>query len=97
MKKSIILAIAGIALVGAIVFTQIPYLKAKADTINYGNYSNSSLSINYKNMYNYMYNYMKNLNAKDIQSMMGNRITESQAQNMLNACTGALKSAVQHK
>lgn len=93
MKKSITLIIAGAILIGVIAFTQLPYLKAKADTTNYGNYGMMGTSFNYKAMYDYM----KSINAKDVQNMMGGRISESQAQNMLNACTSALKSEIQQQ
>lgn len=91
MKKTVALIIAGTTLVGAIAFTQIPYLKAKADTADSGNYGIMSPNLNYKAMYDYM----KNINAKDMQNMMSGRISESQAQNMLNDCTSILKSADQ--
>ncbi|WP_096232198.1 hypothetical protein [Thermoanaerobacterium sp. RBIITD] len=89
MKKKVLAIIAGVLLIGAIVFTQIPALRAKADTSNNGyGYGMMSTNLNYKAMYNYM----KGLTAKDVQNMMGGKIDEKDAQNMLNACTNSLKN-----
>ncbi|AGB18401.1 hypothetical protein [Thermoanaerobacterium thermosaccharolyticum] len=91
MRKKIIAIFAGVLIIGAIAFTQIPALRAKADTINNG-YGFNMMGSNFN--YSAMYNYMKGLTAKDVQNMMGGNIDEKDAQNMLNACTNSLKNEI---
>lgn len=91
MKKKVAAIVVGVLILGAVIFTQIPALKVKADTNNenYGyGYGMMGRDFNYKAMYDYM----KGLSPKDVQNIMGGNISEKDARNMLNACSDALQN-----
>lgn len=92
MKKKVAAIVVGVLILGAVIFTQIPALRAKADTNNendrYGYGMMDRRDFNYKAMYDYM----KGLSPKDVQNIMGGNISEKDARNMLNACSDALQN-----